>query len=349
VRVPLVIAVAGTPDRLGEFGDQLAHLGLSGQVIDGSDLGHSGWLLARLEQPDDATIARVEQDLARRWDRVQVGDVTIAGQPVHGPLCRSLTQPLHEAVWSLEEDLELGIEAWVENLLIARTRRDEHVLWGRMRPIKGDEPSVGELLGSLKGHAVALWRRGPILMFAIFDRNHILVSHAWEPQWTPIGTSEVADRWSGDVDVQRVRDLLGLSEYQVHQLAAALSQGPVSDGLALLVCDALGIPSEAADVVAGRIGIEDIEGAEVLRTRSQRRARAGASDHEPASASDTGEGAKGKQIAWILLYGFALFSGTGTLIRGVADLSWWRILLGAWVVIGAAAAISELVCSRRRG
>jgi hypothetical protein len=271
----LLVAVPGGADDLARLVARLDDLGLVGWAVDGAQLGHDGWLIARLATDDDGLLAvdgngdlqLLEVDdlhaaLTADGSGVQVGDVVIGGHELVGPLCQSPATRLHEVAYATARGLGLDLEASMERLTLAEVRTGDKALFARVQPITGSEHELVDVFTTAKGGSVVLWRREPYVVLQVMSGRTESELHVWGPAWSPVG--------SGTFD--ELRDLLRPVEGDAAAIVAALDlpAGSVARLRALLdrpspplgeLCDVLGLPDEAAWVISGECAVEDLPGA----------------------------------------------------------------------------------------
>jgi hypothetical protein len=350
----LLVAVPGGADDVDHLVLRLEALGLTGWVVDGARLGRGGWVLARVAADDEGAVATdddgdwtlleiddLRDALAATWPGVQVGDVVIDGEDVVGPLCSSRSARLHEVAFATARGMRLDLEASLQKLTLAEVRMGARTLFARAQPIEGPEHELIDVFTTAKGGSVVLWRRDPHLVLQVLRGSKEVELHVWEPAWTPVGSSgddEIRDFLRPVVgDADAIARALRLPAESIAPLRALLDREmpPLNQ-----LCDVLGLPDEAVQVLSGECAVEELPGAVIHEPKTRiaaMRESARPSADDPAWMRWADTGAR-ELRPWYVVSSLVSIAGGAALV-----VAWRAGRSRIWGVLGAFLAVGSLV------
>lgn len=261
----LIIAVPGDGDTVVLLKARLEELGLVGWAIDGTRLGHGGWVLARVSADDEGALAidadgdlglleidDLRASLLEDWPDAQVSEIDLGEESLDSAETRdvAVTSPAN---------LVLSIAASMTESAIAEARIGDHLLVGRVRPAADGGEGLAAALASAKGTSTVLWREVGMTGVLVLRRGKVVAAHTWQPTWLPVGGAAQDDlrqalQW-GQGDAAEIAKVLGLSPDLVLNLRALMRrESPSLEEL----CELLNLPEEALRVVSGECAVTDL-------------------------------------------------------------------------------------------
>lgn len=342
----LMIAVPGDADTVKQLIAELTRLGLVGWAIDGSALGHDGWVLARVAADDEGALTvsidgdlqlleagALRGQLAQRWPGVQVGEIDL-GDP------EALRGEIREVAVTPAVNLMLPVVARAIDGAIALADVDDRLIIARVEPEADGGDVLAAALVNAKGVSTVLWREVGMTGLLVLRRGKVVAAHTWQPEWLPVGDQAQDDlrqalKW-GEGDAAEIIEVLELSPNSAASLKD-LMRGPTPSPNEL--CAVLAIPEEARRVFAGEGSVGEIPGAVVHQPQKLTAALREAvkpSDYDPSWIRwvDSGE----RELKW-------WFVLTRLAFLAICVSAVWTWLHGGSIVMGLLGVVAGIAVS----